>query len=459
VKVVADTNVVVSGLLWLGNPGRLLESAANRQISLYTSPALVSELRGTLSYNRLAARVQRSGLTVDELLRRYLNVAVIVQPSVVPQLARDPDDDHVLACAQECAAELIVSGDSDLLALISFNGIDIVTAAVSESSRVDWPQDQMSSPLFCINERAFHNSVENDATFKDSMVHFLAVLEEILSTSERPLLIHQDVYYVDVDSNHTQLAALLYAEDGADRDVRLRLMIILGRCDLFDNVQKDQSVTVVSQGAETREVQSLAIRFVLEESLRSRTYFGIASRCEDGLHSGVASLRSQGNADVETLFVTVPRKIALAYRRAIVVTQPDMNTFFALSSKAFPKLFLVPGLDFRHFSGGYAGTLHSVCDHLSFLNDEFLTLAAECGWDYGSIIARARISLSDESPNTKGNKRAMRQREVRLGEKMIHCTLHTKLTPTRGRIHFHPPVEDLASDRVIVGIFTDHLET
>jgi uncharacterized protein len=129
VKVVADTNVVVSGLLWLGNPGRLLESAANRQISLYTSPALIAELRSTLSYERLAARVQRSGLTLDELLRRYLNVAVVVQPTAIPQIARDPDDDHVLACAKECAAELIVSGDLDLLSLKSFEGIAIATAS------------------------------------------------------------------------------------------------------------------------------------------------------------------------------------------------------------------------------------------------------------------------------------------------------------------------------------------
>jgi hypothetical protein len=63
VRCVTDTNVVVSGLLWLGNPGRLLEAAANGRITLYSSPALVVELRSTLSYNRLAKYVQRSGLT------------------------------------------------------------------------------------------------------------------------------------------------------------------------------------------------------------------------------------------------------------------------------------------------------------------------------------------------------------------------------------------------------------
>ena len=100
-KCVTDTNVVVSGLLWLGNPGRLLQAAANGRITLYTSPVLVAELRSALSYDRLAQRVERSGLTLDELLNRYLNVAIVVEPAAVPPVARDPDDDHVLACALE----------------------------------------------------------------------------------------------------------------------------------------------------------------------------------------------------------------------------------------------------------------------------------------------------------------------------------------------------------------------
>ena len=128
-RCVTDTNVVVSGLLWLGNPGRLLEAAANGRITLYTSPVLVAELRSTLSYNRLAKYVERSGLTLDELLTRYLNVAIVVEPDTVPQIVRDPDDDHVLACALAAQADLIVSGDQDLLVLGSYRDIPIVTAA------------------------------------------------------------------------------------------------------------------------------------------------------------------------------------------------------------------------------------------------------------------------------------------------------------------------------------------
>lgn len=130
-KIVTDTNVVVSGLLWLGTPGRLLEAAANGRVTLYTSPALVSELRSTLNYGRLAPRIQHSGLTLDELIGRYLNVAILVQPSAVPRIvANDADDDQVLACALEARADLIVSGDrKHLLPLGSYQGIPIIDAA------------------------------------------------------------------------------------------------------------------------------------------------------------------------------------------------------------------------------------------------------------------------------------------------------------------------------------------
>lgn len=47
----------------------------------------------------------------------------------VPRIARDPDDDHVLACALAATAELIVAGDPDLLELAAYEGTPIVTPA------------------------------------------------------------------------------------------------------------------------------------------------------------------------------------------------------------------------------------------------------------------------------------------------------------------------------------------
>ena len=130
-RLVIDTNVVVSGLLWLGNPGRLLEAAALGQVTLYTSPALLAELATTLATPKLARPIIRSGLTLDDLLARYANVAIVVQPATVPRIVpNDPDDDQVIAAAVEARADLIVSGDKDLHDLGgSYNGIRIVTPA------------------------------------------------------------------------------------------------------------------------------------------------------------------------------------------------------------------------------------------------------------------------------------------------------------------------------------------
>ena len=114
-RLVIDTNVVVSGLLWLGNPGRLLEAAALGQVTLYTSPALLAELARTLATPKLARPIIASGLTLDDLLARYANVAIVVQPASVPRIVpNDPYDDQVIAAAVEARADLIVSGDKDL---------------------------------------------------------------------------------------------------------------------------------------------------------------------------------------------------------------------------------------------------------------------------------------------------------------------------------------------------------
>ena len=126
---VTETNVVVSGLLWLGNPGRLLEAAALRQVTLYTSPAWVAELSTTLSTPKLARPIVRSGLTLGDLLESYLDVAIVVQPLAVRRVVPDDaDDDEVLACALAANADLIVSGDRHLLDLgTEYHGIRIVT--------------------------------------------------------------------------------------------------------------------------------------------------------------------------------------------------------------------------------------------------------------------------------------------------------------------------------------------
>lgn len=129
-RVVLDTNIVVSALLWGGLPYRLIEAASAGTIDLYSSPALIAELAEILDRSHIAKKMAEQGTSADEVLTLYGRLARIVSPTDVPRVVlSDPDDDHVIACAVLAGAQLVVSGDSDVLALRRHQNIDIVTPA------------------------------------------------------------------------------------------------------------------------------------------------------------------------------------------------------------------------------------------------------------------------------------------------------------------------------------------
>lgn len=128
-RLVVDTNVLVSAFLWEGVPGRLIELAGEQEIQLFTSRALLDELAATLGKKKLIKPIAKTGLTTDQMLRNYRRIVTLVTVrQLAQQVSRDADDDAVLACALAARADLIVSGDDDLLTLKQFQGIGIVSA-------------------------------------------------------------------------------------------------------------------------------------------------------------------------------------------------------------------------------------------------------------------------------------------------------------------------------------------
>lgn len=129
VRVVLDTNVVVSGLLWKNTPRQLLDAVRDGRLTAYTSLALLDELTDVLGRDHLAALIARLATTPADLVYGYSKLARLATVSVVPRaVLADPDDDQVLACALAARTDLIVSGDKKhLLPMKNYQGIPIVS--------------------------------------------------------------------------------------------------------------------------------------------------------------------------------------------------------------------------------------------------------------------------------------------------------------------------------------------
>lgn len=129
-RLVLDTNTAISGLLWHGTPGKLIDAARAKSVSLCTSAALLAELRGVLAREKFAKQLETRGLNAIEVFDGYAALTAIVVPAIIqPTIVNDPSDDAVLACALGAKAEIIVSGDRHLLDLKEHRGIRVVTAA------------------------------------------------------------------------------------------------------------------------------------------------------------------------------------------------------------------------------------------------------------------------------------------------------------------------------------------
>ncbi|MGH8566230.1 MAG: putative toxin-antitoxin system toxin component, PIN family [Gammaproteobacteria bacterium] len=127
-----DTNVLVSAFLWRGAPKKLLERASEGEVQLYTSHELLDELGEVLKRRKFARVVSVTGLTATELLGFYRKLAYrVTARQLARQVSRDRDDDAVLSCALAAKADLIVSGDADLLTLGEYRGIRIASPAAA----------------------------------------------------------------------------------------------------------------------------------------------------------------------------------------------------------------------------------------------------------------------------------------------------------------------------------------
>ncbi len=124
IRVVPDTNIIISSVFWKGNPYEVMRRGISSEFQLVISPQILDE-----SVNKLRNKFGFPEESIQEMVNILATFSHVVEPSAKFDIVRDKNDNKIIECAVEGKANFIVTGDPDLLELKEFKGIKILTAA------------------------------------------------------------------------------------------------------------------------------------------------------------------------------------------------------------------------------------------------------------------------------------------------------------------------------------------
>jgi len=127
VRIVIDTNVLISAIFWTGKPKQLLNKVRCRKVIYLTSEDLLDELRDILVRKDKPFKLSEG--EAERVVTGIRELGEIVQTHSQVTFFQDERDNHVIECAIDGGAEYIVSGDLHLLELKSFKGVKIITVS------------------------------------------------------------------------------------------------------------------------------------------------------------------------------------------------------------------------------------------------------------------------------------------------------------------------------------------
>jgi putative PIN family toxin of toxin-antitoxin system len=127
-KVVFDTNILVSALLFKGGLAGLVDLWKRGRLIPVLSRETFQEFKAVLEYPKFSLTHQEIKVIIEEEVLPYFEVVEITD--TVKGICRDADDDKFIACAVSASADFIVTGDRDLLDMVKYKSIRIVSASV-----------------------------------------------------------------------------------------------------------------------------------------------------------------------------------------------------------------------------------------------------------------------------------------------------------------------------------------
>jgi putative PIN family toxin of toxin-antitoxin system len=124
VRVIIDTNVLVSGIFFAGLPGRILHLWKNGQIQLVASSEIFHE------YAEIIRRLGKKfpGIEITDIIDLLaVELELVRVRKLKESICRDPDDDKFIACALTAKVKIVITGDKDLLDLTYYKTVRFIS--------------------------------------------------------------------------------------------------------------------------------------------------------------------------------------------------------------------------------------------------------------------------------------------------------------------------------------------
>ncbi len=123
-RIVIDTNVLISGVFFGGFPRKILSAVVSQKITACATAEIINE------YEEIVQEMidRKQGHINRVILSPLIKAMEIIEPITHIEICRDPDDNKFLECARDSHALYIVSGDKDLLVIKEYENIQIITA-------------------------------------------------------------------------------------------------------------------------------------------------------------------------------------------------------------------------------------------------------------------------------------------------------------------------------------------
>lgn len=308
---------------------------------------------------------------------------------------------------------------------------------------------------FVVDESSFDFRELTEIQLADVLDEFNGVLAE-LSGQHRVAV---SPFWIDTEcgAGGRDLYQILYeSSDPEGHDERLLMGTLMDRCPSWDTELPGLADQVTVDGGESR--LALSLGYVLWQGLR-----GHRVGCLVLPSSGRRGWRpvTAGESGTEAFFFSDTVAVPEFWRELFVRENVQECDFFARVTEAFPELVFADSLTFRKFDGSYAEHRDWVVHVLSVVHDHFANALAAHPGNMRSVqqeLGSHGLSLSPESPNTRSKKKIMKQRDVVHEGEVYQCEWHAKQHPARNRVHFSLPEQRLG-ERILIGIFVDHLDT